>query len=79
MRYFALLAAVLILYGCEDVKSLYVITDNGLTVHWRASCISGMLVSSEGINVLDIHSTPITCSGYIKLTKDERDEYLNGR
>ena len=67
-----------ILSGCSESK-LYIITDGGLTHHWRASCVAGMLISNDGLNIVNTDSVPITCNGYIKLTDTQHDDYLNDR
>ena len=79
MKIITAIMVAAILSGCDEPKKLYVITDGGLTHHWRASCVAGMLISSEGWNIVNADSVPITCNGYIKLTDSERAEYLNDR
>ncbi len=61
---------IVILYGCHDSNSVY-ITSQGLTTIWNKNCDMGMLLNSDGNNILDISGNPITCSGKIKLTADQ--------
>lgn len=77
MRTIAITACILLASACGEVPRTFVITESGLVPQWRASCIAGMLISSEGINILDRNSNTMLCSGYVELTKEERMSYDN--
>lgn len=55
----------------EETKPTYIETNRGLTAAGTMHCLLGLLVTSDGRNILDENSKPITCSGYVKLTKAE--------
>ena len=65
-----LFVAMAALCACKERGDKYVITDKGLVSYMRAYCELGMLMSSDMINIVDENSDPITCSGYVRLTKE---------
>ena len=77
MRAISITTCILLASACGEVPRTFVITESGLVHQWRASCIAGMLISSEGINILDRNSDTMLCSGYIKLTEEEHMNYDN--
>ena len=60
----------------EPSKGGYIETDRGLTAARTMHCLLGLLVTSDGRNILDENNKPITCSGYIKLTKAEAAKWV---
>lgn len=63
--------------GCEHKQrtSKYIITERGLLSYGSGYCFLGMLTNNDGDNILNEDSNPITCSGYVRLTKKEFNEY----
>lgn len=59
------------IFGCEDNKRKYIETDRGFISYSRAYCDLGMLLNNDGKNIMDEKLKPITCSGYVYLTKEE--------
>jgi hypothetical protein len=49
----------------------YIDSDRGLIGTTAGRCTSRMLVSHDGVNILDENLRPITCNGYVELTKEE--------
>ncbi len=71
---FALSVLIALLVGftaCDAKPRKYIKTERGLIRSAAAYCELGMLLNNDRINILDESSTPITCSGYIYLTKEE--------
>lgn len=62
-------------YTLQRVPSVervrYVKTDRGFIVWWKAQCELGMVLNSDGDNILDEDGRPIQCSGYVYLTDDQ--------
>lgn len=55
-------------------QSRYIQTDRGLMPYSRGYCELGILVSNDMHNIYDENSKPISCSGYVMLTKHEAAE-----
>lgn len=73
-----LLFIVLAVFGCVDRTPhvyTYVDTEYGLVSYQKGDCVVGMLVSNSGNNILNVDKRPITCLGYVKLTKTEAEKY----
>lgn len=76
-----LLAVIAVsLFGCsdEDREYTYVVTDRGLLGAYGHGymCAVGMVVGTSGrLNVYDENNNPITCSGYIELTRKQAKDY----
>lgn len=66
----------LILFGCgEDRKYTYIETERGIVSYSVGYCTLGMLTNNDRDNIYDENNKPITCTGYIELTKKERAAY----
>ena len=63
----------LIFQGCDKPpkKHKYIETERGLVNYFGYYCELGMLLNNDRDNVMNENNKPITCSGYIELTKAE--------
>jgi len=77
MKLLTVIVVLIMLTGCDRKprKYTFVKTERGLIRFGIGYCNLGMLLNDEMINILDENSKPITCSGYIKLTQKEFDNY----
>jgi len=59
----------------ENSTNTYIITERGLVSYRWAYCDLGMLTNPDHDNVYNENKQPITCSGTIELTRDEKLAY----
>ena len=69
--------SILLIAACNEPTSTFIITDRGLLNYNSGYCILGMLTNNDRDNIYDENNKPITCDGYIKLTKKEKENYKN--
>jgi len=70
------LLALMLLSGCEaDLKSRYIVSERGLLKYNYGYCVLGVLTNNSMVNIYDENKKPIKCSGYIDLTKAEKENY----
>ena len=69
------IVAATIKLAVTERKRTYIKTDRGLLDYRSGFCTLGMLTNNDGNNVYDENKNPITCDGYIKITKAERANY----
>jgi hypothetical protein len=76
VRILLIAAFVVLVTACNlgDVRSEYVVTSKGVMQGW-VSCKLGMLLSGDNINIRDENDKPITCTGTVRLTKNEAENY----
>lgn len=69
---------VILIAGCgiKDRKLRFVQTEYGITERSGLLCELGMLLNGNGRNILDKSGLPIACSGYVYLSRKEREEML---
>ncbi len=58
-----------------DRTTRYYVTNQGLTVASSYYCSLGMLLNHDRDNVYGVDEKPITCTGYLDLTKTQRASY----
>ncbi len=77
MRVILVILMALFLFGCdrEPRKITYIETERGIVSYGSGNCELGLLLNNQMQNILDENSNPITCSGYIKLTWEEAEDY----
>ena len=63
----------LLIAGCDTPppKYQYIETPRGLISYNKGYCELGMLISKDGVNIRDENNAPITCKGYIYLTREQ--------
>lgn len=73
----ALFLSVLLVSACEDgeLMTTYIKTDRGLMSFASGYCVLGMLTNNDRVNILDEDRIPITCAGYVNLTRAQKNEY----
>ena len=69
------IVAATIKLAVTERKQVYIKTDRGLLNLNHGFCTLGMLTNNDGDNVYGGNKEPITCGGYIRLTKAERANY----
>ena len=76
MKYLVIILIALVT-ACNNGKSTYtyIETSRGIVISSGYYCDLGLLVSNDRRNVYDENGRTITCSGYIKLTKEQADNW----
>lgn len=54
-----------------DITYKYIKTPYGLISYSRGYCELGMLISNDGKNIRDKNDNPISCEGYVNLTRKQ--------
>lgn len=75
MKILFILLGALFIAGCKEAKNTYIKTDRGLVPYSYGYCELGMLLNNDMINILDEDSNPMTCNGYVNLTREEHKNY----
>ena len=78
-RTIALICLSVILAGCEvePRKYKYIETERGLLSFGKGYCHLGMLTNNQGGNIYNEENKPITCTGYVYLTRQEAEDNSN--
>lgn len=66
--------------GChksQPPKLKYIKTPQGVISYAYGYCQLGMLVTNDSVNIYDADNKPITCSGYVYLTREQAENYSN--
>lgn len=72
--------SLLLVAGCGDRPPptyQYIETPRGVISYTRGYCELGVLITNDGVNIRDENNSPITCTGYIQLTKEQVKSFGN--